>query len=632
MAHRLPSELLHEIILLNDDNCSSLEGVTTNLRQPDCVNYYIKPKLKPCAGSTALVCTDWYSLVKDSPRLWVASFQLADSSENSEATDERMKFLQATLDANILSSNCDLDIFILCRELDNEWIVTSIASFLHATSHRWRFLEINNSAGEYPGPWLAFAVELSKTPRLRSLCYVGASGWLASSTQWRATMLDTINIYAGLDSLVTLPVFEDAFTRVFTTAKHGQIIMEIAHADSVNYIRNLYQLCSPTQSLLLKIDGNCDLGILQTDFRVDWVSGVVNNVVQDRKLSFMDTDITLVSQVLEAVEAPEVTSLSIYIAINNIIPHRALTARHQTTGLRYLELTIANDWLSSTFSCLNCTSLTSIQLSIHNLSREDVSLDFALPVLQRLMLRTTTWGNRSYFKTIGLGGLKAPVLQELHILGFFPDDPQNLPNIKPEFSRLRKMSFGVDQQSVLDELVLLATFDAPMLTILDISRCNLHTMTMSEIGEATGLIQDVLSRVDELHIWIPEESAVLGIFVNLMPELTSLNININSNRWNPGEARFAEIMTFLGSQREENMAVLPLLTTLGIRVYCLLGMMVQNLVATVSKRREAGVSELKHIRLETSQDSPLDRASCCSQLRDVLPRETTVEIVDAYHY
>jgi hypothetical protein len=593
MASRLPLELLHDIILLNDDSCSK-DGLETESEseQFSLRNFYLKEKPKPCAKSIALVCRYWFSFVAESPCLWISSLCISVPSISVGDGDSA---LRDALSFDTLSSKCDLDIYIECPEStdDPNDLASLISSFLQATVQRWRRFRMIDSR-HTERYWTLLPTDLSNARRLKSVNFGGRDPTMLQSLgRWNAPNLEHIDIDIDYPKPTPILLLDQGehFQQAFRNTRYATFGWSVPRSDMViHQIVELYRLCPPTQDISLEVVDyhRAGINIVRLDLKAasSRITQGVSRLERELRLKgpkrlIMEVLQTLPMQELTAVALrPVDTSDNSVLALDHSSSH---PARPSISSLRLLfdygEITNISEYL-------DCTNLTELDILLHN--GMAISLAHAFPALRCLSLIThASWVQCLPF---GLSGLEAPMLRDLSIKGLKYSGLEKPPDaIKLSLPNLQKATFLVDADyPSLTELAILATIDAAKLLALDITRSQIGRHT-SKVNTLAEWIQDVLARVQEFYLVAPCKWNSFLSFVKFMPNLAMLGLTID-------KTENTRVVTLLGCHTAHGL-ILPLLERLEIIAQCPYASIVEKLTEAILSRRKAGVPELKLIKL-----------------------------------
>jgi hypothetical protein len=637
MFPRVPLEVLHDIILLNDDHCTQ-DGVVTNSTRLYRESFYLSERLKPCARSIAQVCTRWRLIVKGSPRLWLASLHLGVPSSGYGKTPvgDARSVLQRALSGNILSSNCDLDISIeyLALPFEDKDLISDIDAFLRLTVQRWRCLKLKSCTSLSSMRWAALTMDLFNTPRLKTLHYQGdATPWLGSATKWRAPNLQKLEVrnrVGMVGHLDMLPELAVAFKDAFSNAQYASLTGRIPLDTAGERMLELYRSCSPFQNLsLTAIESSSRTSsplAVDVFLVVPSKNTTAPNGSLQREVSIAASH-TLVIQALQVFPIQELTCFKVYPNMHYpILPETSTRYQFKLwkTSLvtSCLSLSFTRGKIPYFFDYLDCTRLIEIDLFLHE---TDISLAHFFPSLRIACLSSpgTVWSSILPFS---LSGLMAPSLQDLRLQGLAYTDFQSFPGgINLNLPGLYKVAFGTNthHSSLISEMAILMTLNSPTLRVLDLKKCHMHGVPMSAISAATRSIRASLAIVEELHISIPGSFAVLKSFTDSMPQLLCLDLCIYGKI-------LKEFVIFFGSLSEGVVSNLPCLTALKIRTDLEMHeALVRQFADAIVTRRKAGAPELQTIQL-TMRFGLVGIETYRSELEDALCSEATLEFFE-YH-
>lgn len=624
MLIQLPFELLHEIILLNDDQITKEGPVATYLDASAIHSEFIPERPKPCAGSVARVCKSWHSFIKNSPRLRLSCLMIANVRHGGkDPQEERKAALDEAFVNGILTSNADLDIFIGHSYPDWEEIVSAIDRLLCGTVGRWRWLGIDECFGKSSDLWISLVTGLTSTPRLRGIYYTGCTGWLASVKQWRAPRLETVEVLDHYEPTgsTKLPELTQPFKNVFKRAKYSSLMGYLLDDDFTHQrILLLYRVFPLIENLHLSV-GEHQHGserYLRVSILSDCEPDTEDLAISQRHLALSGSE-RFIIRCMKSFPVQDMHSLSIRAA-------GAATDLHEpfeTPNLLSLQLEVFFPRLSSTLSYVECKNLTFLGLDICARTAVDVSLDRAFPALLRFRLRRggkPFWAKRM---TFDVGNLSAPNLQELFLTGVLKKPILGY-TIKPILPNLRKVVLGsLEQSASSGDLDFLSAFNAPMLKVLDLTHCRIGDVSIPGAEAIANTIKDALATIEDMHVADLRELVVFQAFVRFMPKLVTLQMRIT-------ESVASDFLWFLGACGKDSMN-LPLLMKLEIHMHktwsgeCCADEVVRKLVDAILARREVGLVELVHISLKVFDELQYQEA-CRSQLREVFTNQTNFEL------
>jgi hypothetical protein len=622
MANRLPLELLHEIILLNDDLFTKEGPVATYMATHR--SEYIPEKPKPCAGSIARVCKSWQSYVKNSPRLNLSCFSLF--VETGEMEEERDVALREAFDDGILSSTADLDIHIHHKFLESDDMIFAIDRLLCGTVERWRWLGVDGCFNRAHERWAALAAGLSSTPRLKGFYFTGDPRWLASPHQWHAPNLETIEVldhYEMNESRLLLEPTK-ALGKILMKAKYSGLMGNIPDDDNANQrVLRLYRMFSSTQHLRLRIseEAKRSTSYIGADILSDCDPDTPEHLFRHLSLSGSERFIVRSLKAFPIQEMPSLSILATGAAID-------LPESFETPNLSSLHLSVTFNRLPSILSYVEYQDIKFLDLEIRSEIVENVSLRHALPALLRLRLRTQKRSGLSGTMTFDFRTLNAPRLRELILQGVVKDSTP-FSTVKPVLADLRKIVLGGRKQSAcFQELAFLSTFDAPALKVLDVKYCDLRFPSSPGVEATENAIKGILEIVEDLRVGDYRELAVLESFIRFTPKLGALQVDIK-------EVAALEFLKFLATYGDREEMNLPLLTKLEVHILwnadeCRAEEVIEGLADAILARRDAGIAEFEHIRLCVSEETQYQQARY-SQLSEVIADQTTVEILP-YEY
>lgn len=625
MAIQLPLELLHEIILLNDDQFTKEGPVATYIKASAPHSEYVTEKSKPCASSIARVCKCWRAFVENSPRLRLSCLNLLSATdvEGSLLEAQRKAALNEAFADGIHSSNADLDINIHHSFSDDQEILFAIDRLLCQTVERWRWLWIDGCIRQSSERWSALMASLSSTPHLRGLRYTGDVSWLASLHQWHAPNLETIEVlnhHSTLGSFV-LPEIAQAFKSAFKRSRYSNLTGDIPDSDVADQrILSLYRVFPSTGNFDMRVSEHCNIST--THFEVQLLSdcepGIANLSPPRRQLSLSGSE-SFVIRMLTEFPVKDIPSLSIFATGSTPDLHMPL----ETPNLSSLQLSLDSARLSSMLSYMDCKNLTFLDLEIRHLVVATVSLNPVFPALLRFRLATGKGPFQDTRMMSDVGNFKAPGLQELLLQGVLKA-PVLQYKVKPVLPNLQKVTFGGGGGFArFGELAFLSTFNAPLLEVLDVTNCRMRNILISDVDATTILIKDALITVEIIHIGNFGALVVLESFVRFTPKLVALQVCIE-------ESLVLELLDFLGIYGEGSTNP-PLLSKLEIQTYstghgeCRAAEVIERLVDAIVARREAGAVEFEHISLKVFEELQYQEA-CCSQLGEVFTNQTTFEL------
>ncbi len=177
MATRLPLELLHEIILLNDDHIDHYTGTlenNTEYRAPtdratnSILSFGRRPK--KCARTIGLVCMAWHSFVKHSPRLWLCRIRLSlEIAPSTRLIREDFSIRNKDL---LHNNDIDIDLYIRSElsERGDALVMEMFVNFLLPNALQWRSLRVDCHS---PMLWLKIQEKARRLPRMIHLHGLG---------------------------------------------------------------------------------------------------------------------------------------------------------------------------------------------------------------------------------------------------------------------------------------------------------------------------------------------------------------------------------------------------------------------------------------------------------------------------
>ncbi len=208
MAQRLPSELLHEIILINDDHVSvklnpgdrtgmlGSRWIVKHRSNPASQTggiYSCERKLKPCAGMVRRVCRRWQFYVEGSSRLWLSRTFISINPQDMK------RFIEDDLIGGMLpichSSDIDLALLIVKgRSADPSDDANALLKFFDLVAPHLRSITMVTRWASFLTFWAQYQETLPTLPRLLSFSISADVDLSSVEIRLRSRNLKSLNV------------------------------------------------------------------------------------------------------------------------------------------------------------------------------------------------------------------------------------------------------------------------------------------------------------------------------------------------------------------------------------------------------------------------------------------------------
>jgi hypothetical protein len=554
MAHRIPLELLHEIILINDDDVDFKTGKMGgygptgppaltryhSYEHPRITLYFTPRAPKYCAKAIGLVCQHWNFFVRQSPRLWVSRVTVSLGKDDRTKTDILAKIGKIFRD-------CDLDIQISCCRSIN---LTDFVQILASIATQWRSLFIQTSSLDL---WLQFQAACPTLPRLVSLCcaikipeYYHPIGMHMPQLRYlqieHALLKPTSHLVIFGSSLTTLSLkgvsFDAGFAAVVTQM---QLLSALPH---------LQQLAIEESESGVALDGHQSMPFPPSSERPASLSS-----------ARMKVSSVLFHVFLHAFRIDKLRELSLRILGHRNGPDAAINLPAlDAPSLLNLELSINPLDLSLLDASASLPSLDVLDIDLkspidhfgQDLAPRPLQIGVSFPKLRRLSIKA----RRPLPFARYLGGLDAPMLESIDLRNIStPHFYRALGNPFTPFLHLKQAKLFCDDIPCRI-LEVLTELDLPRLEDLDIDIAahEPYDLSFSTQEEERLRFNHLFSRIKAIRLRLREQLDLLKLLVNEMSQVKRLRITLEPSQ----TTQLAELASF------DSSLVLPKLSRLAI--------------------------------------------------------------------
>jgi hypothetical protein len=547
MALRIPSDLLQDFILINDDDIDRDTGELMGhgpVRSDQLPLVYTDSKLKfeytprvpkHCAKSISLVCRRWYSFVQQSPRLWISrvNVELMQTSYPWQASQFPHNVLRATD-----FQECDLDLkirhhkpslmHVIADEIHTQLFMEAISSL----ASQWRSLTINTASSKF---WTTFQAACPTLPRLISLTSIVLT---PEETCQPITMCMPQVRQLSLE--VSTFALETNLPAVLRSTVASLTLNGVSFDTGFeNFVTHMHLLATLPHLVQLKIQESHKIAAAPPALiSPDWAQPFSSKVLPALKRLHIQGFPTLFRAVLEAFSLEGVEDLMMVRFRNDghLRPEVHLPAL-DARSLTNLELNITGSELALLHASTQLPSLSTLKLTVTDLplGLSELRFDASLPRLKKLSVESVY----SIALQRNLGNIDAPMLESVDlknlVLVSSPDDPigaatfETTTNIASNyFANLRRVriSHGIFPRGA-KPLDVLIGLQAPNLFELDIEGILCGIYIESSWSLTRSYYADILSRPKNVRLRLRERLAFFEEFLGSLAQVEELQITVD---------------------------------------------------------------------------------------------------------